>query len=329
MITSGEPGDSPLGSARGKPAGGAPAGVCLSMTGYAQARTEYNGWAIRVSLRSVNHKSLDLRVRLPEGFEIFEPRLRQTARARIRRGHVEVAVVAEAAGASAVQVNRALAEAYLREAVELRREMHLGNEPDVVGILRLPGVIAAGPLAVPDSEEEQEKLGAELAACLETAVTRLEEMRRHEGAHLAEEMSRRLRGIAERAAQIECKAEAARPAFARRLEARLREFAGGAGVDPARVAQEAAILAERSDVTEELSRLKSHVAQFGRMLEGAGTPGELGKRLDFLLQEMQRETNTLLAKSPGVEAEGLAITDLGLEIKAEIEKLREQVQNVE
>jgi uncharacterized protein (TIGR00255 family) len=299
------------------------------MTGYAQARTEYNGWAIRISLRSVNHKFLDLRVRLPEGFEMFEPRLRQAARERIRRGHVEVAVVAEAAGASAVQVNRALAEAYLREAEELRREMRLGNEPDVVGILRLPGVIAAGPLAIPDSEDEQEKLGAELAACLEAAMARLDEMRRHEGAHLAEEMSRRLAEIAERAARIESKAEAARPAFAKRLETRLREFAGGAGVDPARVAQEAALLAERGDVSEELSRLRSHVAQFGRLLQGAGTAGELGKRLDFLLQEMQRETNTLLAKSPGVEAEGLAITDLGLEIKAEIEKLREQVQNVE
>ena len=309
--------------------GEAPKPVCLSMTGYAQARTEYNGWGIRISLRSVNHKFLDLRVRLPEGFEMFEPRLRQVARERIRRGHVEVMVATDATGASAVKVNRALAEAYLREAEELRREMHLGNEPDVVAILRLPGVIAGSALAIPESEEEQEKLGAKLAACLEAAIVRLDEMRRHEGAHLTEEMRGRLAEIAERAAKIERKAEVARPAYAKHLEMRLKEIAGAVGVDSARVAQEAAILAERSDVSEELSRLKSHVAQFGRLLQGAGSPGELGKKLDFLLQELQREANTLLAKSPGVEAEGLAVTDLGLEIKAEIEKLREQVQNVE
>jgi uncharacterized protein (TIGR00255 family) len=303
--------------------------ACLSMTGYAQARAEYNGWEIRVSLRSVNHKFLDLRVRLPEGFEMFEPRLRHVAREHIRRGHVEVLVVAEATGASAVKVNRALAEAYLREAEELRREMHLGNELDVVAILRLPGVIAGSALAIPENEEEQERLGAELAACLEAAIVRLDEMRRHEGAHLAEEMRGRLEEIAGRAATIETKAEGARPAFAKRLEMRLKEIAGTAGIDPVRVAQEAAILAERSDVSEEVSRLKSHLAQFGRLLQGAGDTGELGKRLDFLLQEMQREANTLLAKTPGVEADGLAITDLGLEIKAEIEKLREQVQNVE
>jgi len=234
--------------------GEAPKPVCLSMTGYAQARTEYNGWGIRISLRSVNHKFLDLRVRLPEGFEMFEPRLRQVARERIHRGHVEVMVAADATGASAVKVNRALAEAYLREAEELRREMHLGNEPDVVAILRLPGVIAGSALAIPESEEEQEKLGAKLAACLEAAIARLDEMRRHEGAHLTEEMRGRLAEIAERAAKIERKAEAARPAYAKYLEARLKEIAGAVGVDPARVAQEAAILAERSDVSEELSR---------------------------------------------------------------------------
>jgi uncharacterized protein (TIGR00255 family) len=260
---------------------------------------------------------------------MFEPRLRQVAREHIQRGHVEIMVAADAAGAAAVKVNRALAEAYVREAEELRREMHLGGEPDVVAILRLPGVIAGSALAIPESEEEQEKLGAELAACLEAAIVRLDEMRRHEGAHLAEEMCGRLAEIATRAATIETKAEGARPAFAKRLETRLKELAGTAGIDPTRVAQEAAILAERSDVSEEVSRLKSHLAQFGRLLQGPGGAGELGKRLDFLLQEMQREANTLLAKTPGVEAEGLAITDLGLEIKAEIEKLREQVQNVE
>jgi uncharacterized protein (TIGR00255 family) len=117
-----------------------------------------------------------------------------------------------------------------------------------------------------------------------------------------------------------------RPAFARRLETKLSELLSGAHVDPVRLAQEAAMLAERSDVTEELARLRSHVEQFQKLLAGAG---EAGKKLDFLLQEMQREANTLLSKTPGVESEGLAITGLALEIKSDIEKLREQAQNIE
>ncbi|MFZ0411514.1 MAG: DUF1732 domain-containing protein, partial [Candidatus Acidiferrales bacterium] len=121
-------------------------------------------------------------------------------------------------------------------------------------------------------------------------------------------------------------AEGARPAFARRLETRLKELLAEAPLDPARLAQETAIAAERSDVSEELTRLASHVRQFGSLLEGAS---DIGKKLDFLLQEMQREANTLLSKTPGNEAEGLEITRLGLEIKSEIEKLREQVQNIE
>jgi uncharacterized protein (TIGR00255 family) len=121
-------------------------------------------------------------------------------------------------------------------------------------------------------------------------------------------------------------AERARPAFAKRLEARLRELLGEAQLDPARLAQEAAIAAERSDVSEELARLRSHVQQFETLLV---TSSDVGKKLDFLLQEMQREANTLLSKTPGNEAEGLEITRLALEIKSEIEKIREQVQNIE
>jgi uncharacterized protein (TIGR00255 family) len=132
--------------------------------------------------------------------------------------------------------------------------------------------------------------------------------------------------IAENAAEIELLAERVRPAFARRLQTKLSDLLNGAQVDPARLAQEAALLAERSDVTEELARLRSHVGQFQNLLAGAG---EAGKKLDFLLQEMQREANTLLSKTPGVESEGLTITRFALEVKSDIEKLREQAQNVE
>ena len=297
------------------------------MTGFAQARGERDGWALRISLRSVNHRFLDIHLRLPEGFEAFEPGIRKVLRERLRRGHVDVTLHFEPTGPAAVHVNRELAEAYLKAAGDLRRQFGMKTEPDLMALLRLPGVIttAGAPGATPD-EAEQERLARLVAACLEEALGRLEEMRRSEGSLLAEEMSRRLHRIAENAARIEKLAAGSRPVYARRLEARLRELLGDISLDPARLAQEAALLAERGDISEELARLRTHVEQFQKLLAEAG---ELGKKLDFLLQEMQREANTMLSKTPGLEAEGLAITDLALEVKSEIEKLREQVQNVE
>jgi uncharacterized protein (TIGR00255 family) len=293
------------------------------MTGFAQARVEQDGWALRFNIRSVNHRFFDLHIRLPEGFEAQEPRIRQVLRGRVRRGHVDVTLHFEAAGPAAVQVNQDLAGAYIQAAQELRRKFNLAAEPDLAAILRLPGVVASG--GVP-SGDDAEKFSARIHECLEEALTKLDRMRESEGRHLAEEMSARLKTILSHAVKIEALAERVRPAFARRLEARLRELLGEAPIDPARLAQEAAILAERGDISEEIVRLRSHVQQFENLIAGAG---EAGKKFDFLLQEMQREANTLLSKTPGVEAEGLEITSLALDLKSQIEKLREQVQNIE
>jgi uncharacterized protein (TIGR00255 family) len=299
---------------------------CFSMTGFAQARSEKNGYAVRVSVKSVNHRFLDLKLRLPEGFDLYELRLRQILRDRIHRGHVEVHVNVEPATASPVQVNRELAQTYLRVAEELRAQSGVASDVDVVALLRLPGVIAGLSVGVPEAEDEQERLGQALDACLAEALIKLDDMRLAEGRHLTEDLRTRLGQIAEHAEQVRELASKLRPVFARRLETRLKELLGGVNLDPARLAQEAALLAERGDVSEELERLRSHLQQFGKLLDGAG---EMGKKLDFLLQEMHREANTLLSKTPGVESEALAITGLALEIKAEIEKLREQVQNIE
>jgi len=293
------------------------------MTGYAQARAVENGWSLRVTIRAVNHRFLDLHLRIPEGFEPLEPRIRQLVRERVRRGHLDVTLFYELAGPAAVGVNHEVAAAYLKAVDSLRKEFGIQSEPDLASILRLPGVI--GP-ATASLEEELERLEKVVMRCLNEAVVKLEAMREEEAGHLREEMSARLRSIAALGVKVETLAENARPAFARRLKARLQELLGEAQLDPARLAQEASIAAERSDVSEELARLRSHVQQFESLLVGAS---DVGKKLDFLLQEMQRESNTLLSKSPGTEAEGLEITRLGLEIKSEIEKLREQVQNIE
>jgi uncharacterized protein (TIGR00255 family) len=299
---------------------------CMSMTGYAQSKGEALGWDLRVSVKSVNHRFLDLKVRLPEGFDLYELRLRQIVRDRIHRGHVEVHVIVEPGAATPIQVNKDLVTNYLRAADELRFQTSVSAALDVVALLRLPGVIGGLAPAVPDSEEEQEKLGRELERCLREALGKLDEMRRAEGRHLTEELRTRLARIGEQTEQVRGLVVQLRPAFARRLETRLRELLSGTAIDPGRIAQEAAMLAERSDISEELDRLRSHLQQFGKLLDGAG---ELGKKLDFLLQEMHREANTMLSKTPGVESEALQITGIGLEVKAEIEKLREQVQNIE
>lgn len=294
-----------------------------SMTGYAHTQVIENGWSLRVSVRSVNHRFLDLHLRVPEGFEPVEPRIRQIVRERVRRGHLDVTLHYDPAGPAAVGVNREVAAAYLQAVNSLREEFGIETQPDLAAILRLPGVI--GPVAA-SIEEELDRLETAVMRCLVESLDKLDRMREQEGNHLREEMSARLRSITQLAAEVEPLAERVRPAFAQRLEQRLKELLGEAQLDPARLAQEAAIAAERSDVSEELARLRSHVQQFEMLLAGAS---DIGKKLDFLLQEMQRETNTLLSKTPGNEAEGLEITRRALEIKSEIEKLREQVQNIE
>ena len=299
----------------------------ISMTGFAQARAERDGSAVRINLRSVNHRFLDLHLRMPDGFEVFESRIRQAIRNRLRRGHVDVNIYYEAGGTGAIEVNHDLVESYMKAVERLRQEFGVKTEPDLVALFRLPGVVAApGGASDLRSEEEQERLGEQVEACLEQALNKLDGMRRSEGQALTLEMQGILGQIATRTVEIETLAERVRPAIARRLAERLGELLKGVQLDPIRLAQEAAMIAERSDVSEELARLRSHVEQFGKLLAGAG---EAGKKLDFLLQEMQREANTLLSKTPGVESEGLAITGLALEVKSDIEKLREQAQNVE
>ena len=296
------------------------------MTGYAMLRAEYSGWAIRVSVKSVNHRFLDVKLRMAETLEPYELRLRQVIREKIHRGHIEVQLNVERGETAPVHINKELLQSYWKAAEELRQGTGAKNELDLVALMRLPGVIGGLAPTLPEEAAQQEAFGQALEDSLRTAVSRMDEMRRTEGRHLTAELRDRLGKITAYAEQVRGLVATLRPAFSRRLEARLKDLLNGAGVDPSRVAQEAALLAERSDISEELDRLRSHLQQFAKLLDGAG---ELGKKLDFLLQEMHREANTMLSKTPGVESEALAVTGLSLEIKSEIEKLREQVQNIE
>jgi len=292
-----------------------------SMTGFAQARAEKNGWTAQLNLRSVNHRFLDLRVRVPEGWESLEPEIRKRIQEKFRRGHIEFSLQIQPGKSTSVAINRELAAAYLEAAKALAAKFRLKSEPDVTAILRLPGVASS---AVP--EDERETLTKAVLDKLNRALEQLDEMRRIEGQSLGEELTRIVGSVEKITAQVEQDAARLRPAYARKLEGRIKELTGNYELDPARLVQEAALIAERSDTTEELARLKSHAKQFRALLDGGG---EVGKKLDFLLQEMQRESNTMLAKASGAERDGLEATRHGLELKSEIEKLREQVQNLE
>src|ERR1700722_12492922 len=297
--------------------------VLRSVPVFPPSRVEPPVWNLRVTLRTVNHRFLDLHIHLPDGFDALEPDVRRIIRERVRRGHVDVKLYCEPAGPAAVGIHRELAAEYLKAAESLRQQFKMQAEPDIAAILRLPGVIAAPVVSV---EEGFEAVTALVTQCLHEALDRFNDRRESEGRHLAEELSQGLQKIARVSEEIEPLAALARPAYARRLESRMRELLGDVSIDPGRLAQEAAIQAERGDTAEELARLRSHVKQFGSLLLGSG---ETGKKLDFLLQEMQREANTLLSKTPGNEEGGIEITQLALEVKSEIEKLREQVQNIE
>src|SRR5712675_3046203 len=175
---------------------------CVSMTGYAQARGEQNGWTIRVSVKSVNHRFLDVRFRLPEGFDVYELRLRQIVREKIHRGHVDVNVNVQPGAAAPVRVNRELLKAYARSAEELRQQMEGSAPLDVVSLLRLPGVIGGLAPPLPETDEEQDQLGEALDACLREALLKLDDMRHAEGRHLAEELRSRVARIGRQTDQV-------------------------------------------------------------------------------------------------------------------------------
>jgi uncharacterized protein (TIGR00255 family) len=295
-----------------------------SMTGFAQMQGEDRPWTVRVTVRALNHRFLDLRLRLPEELAVLEPQLRAKIRERIRRGHLEVQFQVENVERQPLEVNEELVRSYLDLHRRLREEHNLRSEPDLTTLLRLPGVLRTElALATP---EEGERLARLAVSLLDQALTKLDEMRVSEGAALEQELRSCLEHVTTGQQELTQLTQQAQPAAHRRLKERLDELLGESSIDPVRLAEEAAYQAQRSDVREELTRLESHARQCLGLLQ---SDGAVGKRLDFLAQEMQRETNTLLAKAPGLDAEGLEMTRVGLEVKAQIERLREQLQNVE
>ena len=291
------------------------------MTGFARVRRAIEHGEIVVSLKSVNHRALDLHFHLPTELDPLENEIRGIIKKGVARGHMQVNVSLNRQSGGAASLNRELFDLYLQAFREAADRYQIQGQPDLNAALRIPGMLTAGGEA--GLSESVAKAVLETA---EEAVVVLNVFRSREGAATAEEMRGRCRTIQDLVCRIETIRVGAVPAFQKRLRERLDELLRGAQIDPQRLAQEAAILADRSDISEELVRLRTHAAHLDTMLAGEG---EIGKRLDFLLQEMNRESNTILSKTGGLGDLGLTITDLALAAKSEIDKIREQSLNLE
>ncbi len=295
-----------------------------SMTGFARtAGTLANGDAFILTLKSVNHRFLDLQFHLPNGMETFEMQTRRMMKERFSRGHVEVRVTVRRQEAAATGVDRIMVARYIEAFRALAAENNLPGEPDLNAALRLPGVWASGAAEFP---EESESLSAALTQALPEAIRALNAMREQEGAALAQELRQTLARMSTHVDALSALRAGVQQAQLARLQATMRELLAAAPADPQRLLQEAALMADRTDIEEELARMRGHIEHFRSMLDAGG---DCGKRLDFLLQEMTREANTSLSKTGGVAGRSLQMTELGLAMKSEIEKAREQVQNLE
>jgi uncharacterized protein (TIGR00255 family) len=292
-----------------------------SMTGYGQASAELSEARVSVELRTLNHRYADVRLRMPQELASVEREIRRAVLARIKRGRVELTINVESAGGGPPrpQLNRALLDEILASAESLRARDGVQGEVELSTLLTAPGLFRTGPIELEWGDDEH----AAVRSALDAALEALDQERRREGGHLQTEMSERLAGMAALAADLRSIAATVPDTLRDRLQERLKNLGGSVELDAARVAQEAVLLAERADVTEELVRLEGHLVQARKLVdEPDGQP--LGKRMDFLLQEINRETNTINSKSPELE-----LSRKALAMKAEIEKVREQVQNVE
>ena len=295
-----------------------------SMTGFASVDgTLAGGRSFTLAMKAVNHRHLDLSVRLPGGLDALDAPLRKTIKASVRRGHVELTLTLEKAQAAVkVEVDEGLLGAYVGAFRRAAESFGVVAEPDLNGLFKMPGVVTSSVVALDVAAME-----APVLAAAEELLGRFHAARQAEGEALAAELRAamgRLSGLAEEARALRVGVAASE--FTK-LSARLKELLAGAEVSEDRLLTEAALLAARSDVEEELVRLRTHIDRFVELLEGGG---EVGRQLDFLLQELNREANTMLSKTGANAGDGgLRLTEIGLAVKVELERAREQVQNLE
>ena len=297
-----------------------------SMTGFARVQVrvpqrEPDQLSYTLTVKSVNHRFLDVQLRMPPGLDALEMELRKVLKDNLVRGHVDLTLSVDRKALRTAGYNRELVAGYIAAFEAAKREYQLKAEPDLNAVFRLPGALQAES----HDDGEQAALAESVLEQIGPLLDELKTMRAREG----ESLEAILHGTLDRLGEATDCAATLRPEIEQRYQERLTQrllAATGPEFNRQRLLEEVAVLVERSDIAEELTRMTTHIGHFRELLAGGG---EVGKKLDFLLQEMNREANTLLSKTGGVGGKGTRITELGLAMKAEIEKAREQIQNLE
>jgi uncharacterized protein (TIGR00255 family) len=295
-----------------------------SMTGFARTQVRVHDQLVyTLSLKSVNHRFLDIQLRLPSGLDALEMELRRALKDNLARGHVELALSVDRSTSQKAGYNRELVAGYIDAFRAARSEFSLAGEPDLNEVLRIPGALQSDSRG--NGDEDPAALTESVLQKIGPLLEELKTMRAREGESLKAILEASLARLAEATEGVAALRSEVEQRYQERLTQRLIAATGNE-FNRQRLLEEVAVLVDRSDIAEELARMTTHIAHFRELLTASG---EIGKKLDFLLQEMNREANTLLSKTGGVGGKGTRITELGLAMKAEIEKAREQIQNVE
>lgn len=288
------------------------------MTGFGRAEKIIDGRDIIVEIKSVNHRFFDFSTRITHGYGFLEDKLKNSLQSRVARGKIDVFVSLDTVDdtQAEVRVNHSLASGYLAALREIQQKYGLPDDITTGTVARFPDIFT-----VHKAPEDEEKVWAEVSGVFEEAIMPFLAMREAEGAQLKKDVLGRAHTILDTVGKIEERSPQTVEEYRRKLTERLSEMLGGANIDEQRILTEAAVFADKVSVAEETVRLRSHIKQFGDMLESGEA---IGRRLDFLVQEMNREANTIGSKC--VDAE---ISHMVVDMKAEIEKIREQIQNIE
>ena len=288
-----------------------------SMTGFGRARLERENRTYNIEIKSVNHRYTDTTAKMPKGIKELEEKVKKEISSKISRGKVDVYITFDnnSSEGKNIKINKEIASIYIKELKTLAQENDIKEDISVTEIFKFPDVLSI------ENVEDEELIWSELYTCLDNAITSLMEMRKREGNKIKEDLEKRIEKISEKVNEISTYSTRLVEEYVVKLETRIKEILNTDVVDKDRLAQEIVIYADKCSVEEEITRLKSHMIQFKELIN-MDTP--IGKKIDFLIQEMNRETNTIGSKSGN-----LLITNLVIDIKTELEDIREQVQNIE
>lgn len=288
-----------------------------SMTGYGKGNISENSRNYQVEIKSVNHRYLDVSVKMPRQISYLEETIKREVAAKVKRGKIDVFITFEnnSTEGKEIKINTEIAKIYIDELKELAKQEGILANIEVTEISKFPDVLAI------KNKQEDETIKNELLETVRQATQKLVQMRTTEGSKIAEDLLTRMKAIQEKVKEISSLSTGLIGEYVVKLEGRIKEILRNQELDEARLAQEVVIYADKCSIEEEVTRLESHISQFERLLNSEES---IGKKLDFIIQEMNRETNTI-----GSKANNLEITNGVIDVKTEIENVREQVQNIE